>query len=77
MVSAAVPRPLRTDSLRAPTLNMQAQKAFDSPRRANRGAAADLRYRLNQGWPQVPTALPPKRETILTPLNATYKVASG
>ena len=25
------------------------------------------------GWPQVRTALPPKREIILTPLNATYK----
>jgi hypothetical protein len=35
---------------------------------------ADLRYRLNQGWPKVLTALPPKRELIFTPLNATYKV---
>jgi hypothetical protein len=52
---------------------MQAQKAFDSPRRKKRGAAADLRDRLNQGWPKGRTALPPKRESILTPLNATYK----
>jgi hypothetical protein len=50
-----------------------AAKAFDSPRRANR-AVADLRYKLNQGWPKVLTALPPKREIILTPLNARYKV---
>ena len=63
-----------TDSLFAPTLNMQALKAFDSPRRRIRGAVANLRYKLNQGWPKVDTALPPKRETILTPMNATYKV---
>ena len=55
---------------------MQAPKAFDSPRRANRGAVAGLRYRLNQGWPKVLTALPPKRELIFTPLNATYKVVA-
>jgi len=52
---------------------MQAQKAFDSPRRANRGAVADLRDRLNNCWPKGRTALPPKREIILTPLIATYK----
>ena len=69
MVSAAAPNPLLTDLLCAPTLNMQAQKAFDSPRRANRGAVADLRDRLSQSWPQGRTALPPKREIILTPLN--------
>jgi len=27
--------------------------------------------------PQLLTAFPPKRETILTPLNARYKVAGG
>jgi hypothetical protein len=52
---------------------MQAQKAFDSPRRAIRGAVADLRDRLNHSWPKGRTALPPKRELILTPLKATYK----
>jgi len=52
---------------------MQAHKAFDSPRRANRGAVADLQDRLNQSWPKGRTALPPKREIIFTPLNATYK----
>src|ERR1035437_170732 len=67
------PRPTLTDCLFAPTLNMQAPKAFDSPRRANRGAVADLRDRLNYNWPKEGTALPPKRESILTPLNATYK----
>jgi hypothetical protein len=34
---------------------------------------ADLRDRLNSRWPKGCTALPPKRESILTPLNATYK----
>src|ERR1035438_6882577 len=67
------PHPLRTDCLIAPTLNMQAPKASDSPRRANRGAVADLQDRLNSRWPKGRTALPPKRELILTPLNATYK----
>jgi hypothetical protein len=52
---------------------MQAQKAFDSPRRANRGAVADLRDRLNYNWPKEGTALPPRHEIILTPLTATYK----
>jgi hypothetical protein len=52
---------------------MQAQKAFDSPRRAIRGAVADLQDRLKHSWPKGRTALPPKREIILTPLNATYK----
>jgi hypothetical protein len=52
---------------------MQAPKASDSPRRANRGAVADLQDRLNSRWPKGRTALPPKRELILTPLNATYK----
>jgi len=52
---------------------MQAQKAFDSPRRASRGAVADLRDRLNRCWPKGLTASPPKREIILTPLNETYK----
>jgi hypothetical protein len=61
-----------TDLLFAPTLNMQAQKAFDSPRRSKRGTAADLAIRLNSRWPRVGTASPPKRN-IVTPLNATYK----
>jgi hypothetical protein len=52
---------------------MQAQKAFDSPRRANRGAVAYLRDRLKHTWPKGRTALPPKSEIILTPLNETYK----
>jgi hypothetical protein len=52
---------------------MQAQKAFDSPRRANRGAVADLKDRLNLGWPKARTALPPRLEIIFMPLNATYK----
>jgi hypothetical protein len=56
---------------------MQAQKAFDSPRRANRGAVADLRDRLNYNWPKEGTALPPRHEIILTPLTATYKVCSS
>jgi len=34
---------------------------------------ADLRDRLNNCWPKGRTALPPKREIILTPLIATYK----
>ena len=57
----------------APTLNIQAPKAFDSPRHANRGAVTDLRDRLIACWPKGRTALPPKRELILTPLDATYK----
>src|SRR5580658_10777345 len=55
------------------TLNMQAHKASDSPQHQKRGTAADLRISLRQSWPRVGTASPPKREIILTPLNATYK----
>ncbi|HEX4758695.1 MAG TPA: hypothetical protein VH308_11960, partial [Terracidiphilus sp.] len=40
----------RTDSLSSPTLNMQAQKASDSPRRVYRGTAADLRSKLSERW---------------------------
>jgi hypothetical protein len=36
-----------TDLLFTPTSNMEAQKAFDSPRRQKRGTAADLRVKLN------------------------------
>ena len=52
---------------------MQAQKAFDSPRRIKRGTAADLSSRLSRGWPRVGTASPPKRDPILTPHLETYK----
>ena len=51
------PLSARTDVLLAPTLNMQAQKAFDSPRRAIRGAVADSSQdRLNSRWPKGRTA---------------------
>jgi len=52
---------------------MQAHNAFDSQRRANRRAGADLRNRLNSRWLKGRKALPPKHEIILTPLNATCK----
>jgi|SRR5580692_6863740 hypothetical protein len=44
-----------------------------SPRRATRGAGADLQDRLKNRWPKGRTASPPRREIILTPLNETYK----
>src|SRR5689334_10891050 len=60
-----------TDLLFSPTLNMQAQKAFDSPRRQKRGTGADLDRRLyGLGWH---TASPPKRKPIVTSLDETYK----
>jgi len=50
---------------------MQAQKAFDSPRRQKRGTGADLDRRLyGLGWH---TASPPKRKPIVTSLDETYK----
>jgi hypothetical protein len=54
-----------TDSLFAPTLNMQAQKASDSPRRKKRGTGAALSDRLRSLRPQVGTASPPKRNPSL------------
>jgi hypothetical protein len=47
---------------------MQALEAFDSPRRATRGAVAYLSNRLNNRWPKGQSALPPKRESIFTSL---------
>ena len=42
------------------------------PKTPGAPAKSDLRDRLNFRWPTGRTASPPKRELILTPLNATY-----
>jgi len=52
---------------------MQAPKASDSPRRKNRGTGADLRTGSALAGLRMGTASPPKRESILAPLFATYK----
>ena len=54
-----------TDPLFPPTLNMQAQKASDSPRRKREGTEAALSDRLRYLRPQVGTASPPKRSPSL------------
>ncbi len=43
------------------------------PKTPGAPAKSDLRDRLDFRWPTGRTASPPKRELILTPLNATYK----
>src|SRR6201747_2034830 len=59
------PRPHRTDLLFSPTLNMQAQKASDSPRRHKERDGGRSWSRLSLHWPQDCTASPPKRKQTL------------
>jgi hypothetical protein len=69
-------RPLSasSDSLLAPTLNMQAQRPPILRGVEREGTGAGLRHQaLPKGWPRVGAASPPKREPMVTPQTATYK----